>query len=68
MSCFVIFSFTLFDNKFQSCNSPSPIEAAVYGVKWAHNIARVPSPIESTLLRQVQEVAKRLLGEPVQGK
>ena len=55
-------------DKFQSCNSPSPIEAAVYGVKWAHDIAGVPSPIESTLVRQLLEVAKRLLGKPAQGK
>ena len=55
-------------DKFQSCNSPSPIEAAVYGVKWAHDIVGVPSPIESTLVRQVLEAAKRLLGKPVQGK
>ena len=46
---------------FQSCNLPSPIEAAVSGVKWAHDIAGVPSPIESTLARQVLEAAKRLL-------
>ena len=55
-------------DKFQSCNLPSPIEAAVYGVKWAHDIAGVPSPIESTLVRQVLEAAKRLLGKPAQGK
>ena len=55
-------------DKFQSCNSPFPIEAAVYGVKWAHDIAGVPSPVESTLVRQVLEAAKRLLDKPAQGK
>ena len=55
-------------DKFQSCSSPSPIEAAVYGVKWAHDVAGVPSPTENTLVRQVLEAAKRLLGKPAQGK
>ena len=55
-------------DKFQSCNSPFPMEAAVYGVKSAHVIAGVPSPVESTLVRQVLEAAKRLLDKPVQGK
>ena len=57
-----------FINKFQSCNSSSPIEVALYGVKWAHDIAGVPSPIESTSFRQVLEAAKPLLGKPAQGK
>ena len=34
----------------------------------AHDIAGVPSPIESTFVRQVLEAAKRLLGKPAQGK
>ena len=55
-------------DKFQSCYSPSPIEAAVYGVKWAHDIPGVPSPIENTLVRQVLEAAKRLQCKPEQGE
>jgi len=54
--------------KIESCNSPAPIEFAVYAVRWAHEIAGISSPTESSLVKQVLEASERLLGKPVQGK
>ena len=54
--------------KVESCNSPAPIESAVYAVRWVHEIAGISSPTESSLVKQVLEASKRLLGKPVQGK
>ena len=54
--------------KVESCNSPAPIEAAIYAVRWAHEIAGASSPTECSLVKQVLEASKRLLGKPVQGK
>ena len=48
--------------------SPAPFEAAVYAVRWAHEIAGVSSSTECSLVKQVIEASKRLLGKPVQGK
>lgn len=55
-------------DKFESCQSPSPIEAAVYGVKWAHNMAGIDSPTDHIMVKQLVEASKRLLGKPVKGK
>ena len=54
--------------KVESSNSPAPVEAAFYAVRWAHEIAGASSPTESSLVKQVLEASKRLLGKPVQGK
>ena len=54
--------------KVATCHSPAPIEAAVYAVRWAHEIAGANSPTECTLVKQVLEDSKRLLCKPVQGK
>ena len=54
--------------KVESCNSPAPIEAAFYAVRWAHEITGASSPTECSLVKQVLEASKRLLGKPVQGK
>ena len=50
--------------KVESCNSPAPIESAVYAVRWVHEIAGISSPTESSLVKQVLEASKRLLGKP----
>ena len=54
--------------KVESCNSPAPIESAVYAVRWVHEIAGISSPTESSLVKQVLEASMRLLGKLVQGK
>ena len=55
-------------DKFESCRSPAPIEVAVYGVRWAHNLAGVASPTDHLLVKQFLEGSRRLLGKPVCGK
>ena len=50
------------------CHSPSPIESAIYGIRWAHPMSGVPSPTEHIMVQQVVESCKRLLGKPVVGK
>ena len=55
-------------DKVETCQSSAPIEAAVYGVRWAHELAGVPSPTDHSLVKQVLEACKRLLGKPVEGK
>ena len=54
--------------KVETCNSPTPIEAAVYTVRWAHEIVGANSPTEYSLVKQVLEASKPLLSKPVQGK
>ena len=51
----------------ETCNSPAPIEAAVYAVRWAHEIVGVNSPTEYSLVKHVFEASKRVLCKPVQG-
>ena len=36
--------------KVETCNSPTPIEAAVYAVRWAHEIVGANSPTECSFL------------------
>ena len=52
----------------QLCNSPAPIEATVCAVRWAHEIAGINSPTECSLVKQVLEASKRVLGKPAKGK
>ena len=52
--------------KVESCKSPAPIEAAVYGVRWTHDLAGVSSPTDSSMVKQMLEADKRLLGKPIQ--
>ena len=54
--------------KVETCNSPAPIEAPVYAVRWAHEIVGANSPTEYSLVKHVFEASKRLLCKPVQGK
>ena len=37
--------------KVEACNSPTPIEAAVYAVRWAHEIVGANSPTECSFLK-----------------
>jgi len=55
-------------DKLDSCRSPAPIETAIYGVRWAHNMAGVQSPTDNIMVKQFLEASKRLLGKPVRAK
>jgi integrase len=55
-------------DKFDSCNSCSPITAAVYGIKWAHELAGVDSPTDHPFVKQTVEASRRLLGKPLTQK
>lgn len=46
----------------------SSIEAAFYGIKWAHDLAAVQSPCTSPIVISVLEAAKRKLNRPIQKK
>lgn len=47
------------------CNFPySALEAAVYGIRWAHNIYGFSNPCESTLVKSILESGKRGLSRP----
>ncbi|XP_068240109.1 uncharacterized protein [Palaemon carinicauda] len=49
----------------QSVNSPSPVIAAFYAIKWYHDINGLYSPTNSKLVENILEAAKRVLGKPV---
>ncbi|VDH97547.1 Hypothetical predicted protein [Mytilus galloprovincialis] len=46
----------------------SVIEAAFYGIKWAHHIAGVKNPCDSDFVRSIIDASKRLLSRPIQKK
>ena len=52
----------------QSANSPSPVVHAYYSIKWAHNLAGLPSPTDCQLVKNVLEGGKRRLARPVRKK
>ena len=45
--------------------SPSVIDSAFYGIKWAHDMAGVPSPTENSVVENVRSAAKRILGTAI---
>ena len=48
------------------CNSSySALEAAVYGIRWAHNLYGFSNPCESNLVKGILESAKRSLSRPI---
>lgn len=50
----------------QSCKSPSSIDEAFYGVKWAHELAgHTTNPSVSFLTKSIREAAHRILGHSV---
>ena len=49
----------------QSNSSYSALEAAVYGIRWAHNLYGFSNPCESNLVKGILESAKRSLSGPV---
>lgn len=52
----------------QSKKHYSTVEAAFYSIRWAHNLARVVDPCQSTVVQSILEAAKRSLNRPVQKK
>ena len=42
--------------------SPSVIDSAFYGIKWAHDMAGVPSPTDDSVIETVRSASKRILG------
>lgn len=49
----------------QSNSSYSALEAALYGIRWAHNLYGFSNPCESNLVKGILESAKRSLSGPV---
>ena len=49
----------------QASTSPSPIQTALYSIRWAHEIAGFESPTSHTLPQKVLESAKRRLSHQV---
>ncbi|XP_060579452.1 uncharacterized protein LOC132736355 [Ruditapes philippinarum] len=53
----------------QSCNSPSTVDEAFYGMKWANDLAgNLNNPCSSFLVKSVREAAHRILGHRVSRK
>ena len=46
----------------EQAQSPSVIDSAFYGIKWAHDMAGVPSPTDNSVVENVRSAAKRILG------
>ena len=46
----------------EQVQSPSEIDSAFYGIKWAHDMAGVPSPTDNSVVENVRSAAKRILG------
>ena len=45
----------------QASTSPSPVQSALYSIRWAHDIAGLESPTSHTLPQKVLESARRRL-------
>ena len=46
----------------ETTSSYHSVDAAFYSIKWAHNIAVIPSPTDNSVVNFVCEGAKRILG------
>ena len=47
------------------CNrrfSPLVVDSAVYGSKWAHTMAGIPSPTDKPIIEGVRRASKRISG------
>ena len=49
----------------QSNSSYSALEAALYGIRWAHNLYGFSDPCDSNLVKGILESAERSLSRPV---
>ena len=46
----------------EQAHPPSVIDSAFHGIKWAHDMAGVPSPTDNSVVENVRSAAKRILG------
>ena len=53
---------------FQASTSPSPVQSALYSIRWAHDIAGLESPTSHTLPQKVLESARRRLSHQTSKK
>lgn len=52
----------------QASTSPSPVQSALYSIRWAHDIAGLESPTSHTLPQKVLESARRRLSHQTSKK
>ena len=62
------------NNKASNCTFPAKMEhvalylqhpysimdSAIYALQWAHNLARLPSPIDASIIRDISKAAKKM--------
>lgn len=49
-------------------SSQHPVNLAIYGIKWAHDIVGMPDPTKNSFVSSLQEAARRKASRPVQRK
>ena len=49
----------------EQSHSPSVIDSAFYGIKWAHSMAGIPSPTDNPVVEAVRAASKRILGTAI---
>ena len=49
----------------EETHSPSVVDSAFYGLKWAHDVAGIPSPTDDPIVEAVRTASKRVLGNSV---
>ena len=63
-SCQSAFRFLIFFDQLSSHKSVALLNAAVYGIRWAHQIAGLQSPTDHVFVKQIIEAGRRLYGKP----
>ena len=48
--------------------SNSSVDSAIYGIQWAHNLADVPAPTNSPIVRAISRASNRIIGTRVTNK
>lgn len=48
--------------------SHSSVDSAIYGIQWAHNLADVPAPTNSPIVRAISRASNRIIGTRVTNK
>ena len=51
-----------FQHVIEQTQSPSAIDSAFYGIKWAHDVVGVPSPTDNSVVETIRSASKRILG------
>ena len=49
----------------EQSHSPSVIDSAFYGIKWAHSLAGIPSPTDNPIVEAVRSASKRIIGTAI---